>query len=152
MSKLGSATIYRERVLPPIGGIWPILLVIPALYVTFLPFNVAAGAILGPAAALAIYASFWLAAPVIEVTQDDFSVGHATAPRSVLGEALSIARVDAFAERGVKLSPAAFIRFQVGVKGLVKVEIRDENDPTPYWLVATNKPKALVAALAAKEN
>ena len=149
MSKLGSATIYRERVLPPIGGIWPILLVIPALYVTFLPFNVAAGAILGPAGALAIYAIFWFAAPVIEVSQSELSVGHVAVPRDVLGEVIPIAPRDAFAERGVKLSPGAFIRFQVGVKGLVKIEICDENDPTPYWLVATNKPEALVSALAA---
>jgi hypothetical protein len=29
----------------------------------------------------------------------------------------------------------------------VKVELKDKNDPTPYWLIATRKPKKLAAAL-----
>ena len=27
------------------------------------------------------------------------------------------------------------------------VELKDKNDPTPYWLIATKKPKKLAAAL-----
>jgi hypothetical protein len=29
----------------------------------------------------------------------------------------------------------------------VQVELKDRNDPTPYWLIATRKPKKLAAVL-----
>ncbi len=57
---------------------------------------------------------------------------------------------DQFLERGHKLSTLAYTRFQIGVKGLVKVELQDENDPTPYWLVATKHPEVLAGYLNAK--
>ena len=49
--------------------------------------------------------------------------------------------------RGQNADPAAFNATRFWVSTGVKVELKDKNDPTPYWLIATRKPKKLAAAL-----
>ena len=148
MSNLENPTSYRERVLPPAASLWPVLLVIPAAYLTLLPFNELAGLVLGPLFCLGILASIWFAAPVIEVDANVFSVGAATLPRSVISEVSVIPAKEVFAERGPRLSPAAYVRFQLGVRGLIKVTLADPEDQTPYWLIATRKPETIAQILA----
>ena len=77
-------------------------------------------------------------------------VSRAVIATKHLGLAYVVERQDQFSERGQKLSTLAYTRFQIGVKGLVKIEIVDESDPTPYWLVATRHPEVLAGYLNAK--
>ena len=49
--------------------------------------------------------------------------------------------------RGQNADPAAFNATRFWISTGVKVELKDKNDPTPYWLVATRKPKKLAAVL-----
>jgi hypothetical protein len=49
--------------------------------------------------------------------------------------------------RGQNADPAAFNATRFWVSTGVKVELKDKNDPTPYWLIATRKPKKLEAVL-----
>jgi len=49
--------------------------------------------------------------------------------------------------RGQNADPAAFNATRFWVSTGVKVELKDKNDPTPYWLIATRKPKKLAEAL-----
>jgi len=49
--------------------------------------------------------------------------------------------------RGQNADPAAFNATRFWVSTGVKVELKDKNDPTPYWLIATRKPKKLAAVL-----
>jgi hypothetical protein len=142
-----NATSYRERVLPPALSLWPVLLVIPTAYLTLLPFNEFAGVVLGPLFCLGILASIWFAAPVIEIDAGSLWVGDASLPRSVISNVAVIPAKEIFAERGPRLSPAAYVRFQMGVKGLVKVTLNDPEDQTPYWLIATKKPNEIAEIL-----
>lgn len=48
---------------------------------------------------------------------------------------------------GVDADPAAFLAINFWSKTGVKVEIKDKNDPTPYWLISSKEPKKLVKAL-----
>ncbi len=48
---------------------------------------------------------------------------------------------------GVDADPAAFLAINFWSKTGVKVELKDKNDPTPYWLISSNNPKKLVMAL-----
>jgi hypothetical protein len=86
-------------------------------------------------------------APRVVITNDSLTVGKATIPRQFVGLTRDIPVAERFAERGSKLDPKAYIRFQVGVAGLVKVEIKDPEDPTPYWLFATRNPDLVTAYL-----
>jgi hypothetical protein len=45
------------------------------------------------------------------------------------------------------LDTRAFTRFQIGVKSLVKIELVDPQDPTPYWLIATRNPEVLAGLI-----
>ncbi|MFM2384507.1 MAG: hypothetical protein RL166_381, partial [Actinomycetota bacterium] len=41
----------------------------------------------------------------------------------------------------------AWLSIQASIKGLVKVQVLDKNDPTPYWLISTRNPEKLVNLL-----
>lgn len=138
---------YRERVLPSITSLLPLLLVTPTAYLTLLPFSAETGLVVGLSVTFAILASIWFASPVIELDSTGFAVGDALLPLGVISEAVAIPADQRFEERGVKLSPAAYVRFQISVKTHVKIFIADEADPTPYWLVATRDPGRAVEVL-----
>lgn len=140
---------YRERVLPSIASLIPVLFVLPTAYLTLLPFSAQAGLVVGASITLAILASIWFAAPVVELGTDGFAVGDALLPLKFIGGAQAVPAEKSFEERGVNLSPGAYVRFQMSVKTHVKIFIDDNNDPTPYWLIATRDPNRVVEVLTA---
>jgi len=147
MTKNLSEIQYRERVLPGLSFF------LSGLALPFISTLIALPFIeellwLVPTATYAAFLGFgFLLAPVITITKDYLAVGKATIPRSVIGHAIEIKASDAFAERGPKLKANAYIRFQIGVKGLVKIEVLDESDPTPYWLFASRNPDLVISYL-----
>lgn len=140
--------IYRERVLPSKGtfALAPFLAVF--FYGVWLPINELVGVATGLLAALILVAILILKAPVIMVSSSELRVGRARIERKLLGKANVIDQKDAFVERGQKLDSRAFTSFQASVKGMVKVEISDPQDPTPYWLFSSRNPEDLKAALS----
>lgn len=142
-----SPSNYRERVLPSAGALWPVLLIIPAAYLTLLPFSNRIGEFggvgLGILFTVAVLVSIWFAAPVIEVDERGFSVGEANLPLDVIAGYEVVTADRAFVERGTNLDPAAYVRFQLSVNSLIKLQIDDPQDPTPYWLIATRNPQAI---------
>lgn len=85
----------------------------------------------------------------IEVTPERVSVGRASIEREFIGEFSSHRRDDAFFERGRGLNGTAFMCFRGWIDPVVKMEVTDERDATPYWLVSTRHPEKFVAALEA---
>ncbi|MGQ0837931.1 DUF3093 domain-containing protein [Actinokineospora sp.] len=51
---------------------------------------------------------------------------------------------------GPNLDPAAYVTHRGWVGPLVRVEVTDPADPTPYWLFSTRRPEELIAALRAE--
>ena len=49
--------------------------------------------------------------------------------------------------RGVQADPACFNATRFWVSTGVMVELKDRNDPTPYWLISSRHARALAAAL-----
>lgn len=95
--------------------------------------------------------SFWFSAPVIQLADGRLSVGDVEIPVSAVGAIQVIQPQNAFQERGPKLDPRAFTRFQISVKSMIRLEITDSNDPTPYWLIASRKPEVLAQAIEASK-
>lgn len=143
-------TIYRERLWPAPWLFLATALVIPASLLVFVPIDVGVGAIV----AIVLYAGcctgLILAAPVIEVTPDEFIAGRAHLPRAAVGEASAHSGAEAVLERGQRLDARAWLLIRGWVAPVVKVEVLDADDPTPYWLVSTRKPDALVDALQSR--
>jgi hypothetical protein len=64
-----------------------------------------------------------------------------------VGEVEGYEGAEATTQRGPKLDARAWTLFRGYVRGVVKVEVQDPADPTPYWLVSVRNPSAVVAAL-----
>ena len=91
-------------------------------------------------------------APVITVTNAEISVGKATMPINFVGNVIEIGENEAFAEKGPKLDARAYLALQASRTGLVKIELSDPADPTPYWLVSTGEPEKFLDALKRAKN
>jgi hypothetical protein len=144
---------YRERVLPSVGSLWSLLLLTPAIWLVFLPFTDKFGDYFG--IGLGVFFSFvilvtiWFGSPVIEVDESGFSVGDSQLPLSAIGGFEVIEASRAFEERGHRLDAAAYVRFQLSVNTLIKLQVVDAQDPTPYWLIATRNPQQIADTIVA---
>ncbi len=122
---------------------------VPASLLVFLPINQVAGAIV----AIVLYASvvvmLLLGSPVIEVTDTELVAGKARLPLSLVGAVSGFAGDDARLERGPQLDARAWLQIRGWVDPVLKVEVSDPKDPTPYWLLSTRRPDALASAISA---
>ena len=140
--------IYRERVLPSAAtfSLAPMFAVF--IYGVWLPLNEAVGVVSGVLAGSALALIFWLKAPVIEVSKEFLSVGRARIPRANLGAVEIVPAEESFAARGHQLDSRAFTSFQASVRTMLRVNVDDASDPTPYLLFSTRKPEAVKEALS----
>jgi hypothetical protein len=55
---------------------------------------------------------------------------------------------DAVHERGVGLHADAWLLIRGWIPDVVRVELDDPQDPTPYWIISSRRADALAAAIA----
>jgi hypothetical protein len=139
---------YRERLYPAAWVFLATALVIPAALLVFLPINTTVGIIVAIGMYAVILVLLIATTPTIEVTDATFTAGRARIPRSLLGAANPFTGAEATAERGTRLDARAWLLLRGWVPGLVRVELKDPEDPTPYWLVASRNPDGLAQALS----
>jgi len=140
-------TRYRERLWPAPWLFISTALVIPASLLVFLPISVEAGVIVAIVLYAAVVVALLLGAPTILVTDTEFSAGRAHLPLAIVGEVVGFEGEEARAERGPRLDARAWLLIRGWVSPVVRVQVLDENDPAPYWIVSTRHPDAVVAAL-----
>jgi hypothetical protein len=143
----GLVTLYRERLWAPPALYLATALVIPATLLVFLPISVLAGVLVAIGMELGVLVLLWALAPTIEVTDSEFRAGKAHLPRALVGSVEAFEGAEATTQRGPKLDARAWTLFRGYVRGVVKVEVRDDADPTPYWLVSVRQPTKVVEAL-----
>ncbi len=74
-------------------------------------------------------------------------VGEAMIEKKYISR-VSILNHDKFLQiRGPQADPACFNATRFWVSTGVMVELKDRNDPTPYWLISSRHARALAAAL-----
>ncbi len=88
-----------------------------------------------------------LSTPSITVTRGTVQVGRATIERRFVGSVTAFRGKEATAERGTRLNGLAFLCIRGWIDPVVRIEITDPADRTPYWLTSTRRPEQLVAAL-----
>jgi hypothetical protein len=140
-------TIYRERLLP---GPWTFIvtaLVIPAALLVFLPINPAVGVAAAAVMYGACVAALIVTAPVIEVTENAIIAGRASVPLINVGATTTYTGEAARQQRGPVLDARAWLVIRGWVDPVVKVEILDDRDPAPYWLLSSRQPTALASAV-----
>jgi hypothetical protein len=140
--------IYRERLLPGPMIFVITALVIPASLLVFLPINMTVGVICAAVLYAACVVLLVIGSPRIEVTDTMLFAGRASLPLPNVGDAQGFTGTDATQQRGPKLDARAWLVIRGWISPVVKIDVNDESDPTPYWLVSTRHPADLVAALA----
>jgi hypothetical protein len=81
------------------------------------------------------------------VDGDALRVGTAVLPLKYVGRVEVVDRRDKQSALGPELDPAAFVLHRGWVGPLVRLEVTDPDDPTPYWVFSVREPDRLLAAL-----
>jgi hypothetical protein len=143
---------YRETLWPSPWVIIALALVVPATMLVLAPVSLPAGVI----GAVVLYggclALAFGSAPRIEVSGATLSVGKASIPLAQVGEVVVYTGADATAQLRTKLDARAWLMIRGWVHSLVKVEVTDPADPTPYWLLSSRRPQLLADAIAAARS
>jgi hypothetical protein len=144
--------LYREIVTPKWTSFLPLALIFPTFWLALAPINQYLGIILGTLITIASALALVYLSPVIEISKSAIRVGRASMPIAMIGEVTSVPSDRAFAERGPNLDARAYVRLQSSRGGLVKIEVIDRLDLTPYWLFSAKKPEQIVKTISdAKE-
>jgi hypothetical protein len=139
--------IYTERLLPTFWVCAALFPIVPALILVSAPFNVWIGTIVGVLVYLAALIALFVRSINLSVTHEKFIYGNAMVESEYIGAVSAYTGEAARVERGTALDARAYTRFRAFMPGVVKLEITDANDPTPYWLVSTRRPLKLAEAL-----
>lgn len=141
-------TIYRERLWASPLVFISTALVIPAGLVVFLPINPTAGVIVAVLLYLAVVIALVIGSPVLQVTDTELIAGRATIPLAFVGDLTPYRGDAATLARGRQLDARAWLLIRGWVSPVAKIDVLDPEDPTPYWLVSTRKPEALIKAIS----
>jgi hypothetical protein len=96
------------------------------------------------AATILIYFTFSL---VIEVDERELRVGKAHIDKKYCGDVTVLTPAQMSLQRTREADPAAHLAIRFWTAHGVKIEVTDERDQTPYWLVTSKRGDALTQAL-----
>lgn len=141
-------TLYRERLWASAWIFVATALIIPTAILVFLPIDLLVGILIALFVYAAIVFGLVISSPVVEVTTEAFLAGRARLPIEYVGQVAGFLAEDASLERGQRLDARAWLMIRGWVSPVVTVAVNDPEDPTPYWVVSTRRPEAVVAAVA----
>ncbi len=143
----GSPAEFREKLWPNVW-IWIIAAGISgAGILVFAPISLAAGYTAAGVLFVIMAVLLVLSTPTITVTADTLTVGRATIDRRFVGAVEAFRGKEATAQRGTRLNGLAYLCIRGWIDPVVKIEITDPSDRTPYWLTSSRRPEELAAAL-----
>ncbi|MFI1836316.1 DUF3093 domain-containing protein [Streptomyces olivaceoviridis] len=145
-----SATPYEERLTAPRSWWLISVLVGVSFALILLPFGTLPllGGLVGGTAAAAVVASAY-GSPRIRLVGDSLIAGEAKIPVAALGEARVLDAEEARAWRTYKADTRAFLLLRAYIPTALRVEVTDQQDPTPYLYLSTREPEKLAAAIEA---
>lgn len=141
--------LYRERLYPSISMLLGLSLSAPMILLAALPLGLASASLAAIIlAGLIIFGSFYFS-PVILLDQN-LTARRLRLPLEILGEVTVYNDPE---EVRMQLGPELNANAKLAIRGdvgkLVKIEITDRDDPTPYVLISTRNPEKLASALRA---
>ncbi|MBG0741653.1 DUF3093 domain-containing protein [Paeniglutamicibacter antarcticus] len=145
-----AAVVYSEKLWPNVW-IWIVVVGISGAGILILaPISMLAGYLAAVGIFLLIAILLLTSTPRIEVTEDTVQVGRANIERRFVGSVEGFRGDDATAQRGTRLNGLAYLCIRGWIGPVVKIDITDETDRTPYWLASTRRPEKLVAVLTGR--
>lgn len=141
------AVLYEERLWPS-PWIWLIAAGFSsATIVMFAPISMMVGYGAAVVVAVIVGTLLILSTPRITVTPTTLTIGRATIEREYLGAVDWFTGDDATHQRGPGLNGLAYLCIRGWISPVVRIEVTDPEDRTPYWLASSRNPERLVAAL-----
>ncbi len=145
----GTVVAYQERLHAP-WYVWGLATFLTA------SLGVAYGFYLGDLAGLLTFlatealVAWWLLATAARVVVDDqvLRAGRARLPLRYVGRIAPLDQAQTRDARGRLADPAAYLCTRGWISRSVLVEVDDDRDPHPYWLISTRDGHALARALA----
>lgn len=139
--------LYQES-LTPSGWIWAVVVMISSLAIlVFVPISLMIGFIAAVVMFALLAVLLAVSTPKIVVTVDRVQVGRASIERRHLGAVTGYRGEAAVHQRGPALHGLAYLCIRGWIDPVVRIQIADERDRTPYWLASTRHPEQLVEAL-----
>lgn len=139
--------LYHERLWPAPWLFISTALVIPASLLVFLPIDATVGVVVAIVLYLGCVGLLLATSPTLEVTETTLVAGRARLPIDIVGSTAAFAGQEATLERGQRLDAHAYLVIRGWVDPVIRIDVDDELDPTPYWLLSTRTPSALADAL-----
>lgn len=140
-------TTYREVLRPSVWMYFAAALIVPTIILTMAPFNLPLGVLMALGVYVLIVLAMVLSSPKIELTATELWVGQAHIERQFIGAVSAYSGSHATHARGPGLDARAWLFLRGWINPVVRIDIADPEDPTPYWLFSTRQPEVLVAAL-----
>lgn len=133
--------------------VWLILLGLAGAGIfIFAPISITTGIIAAVVLAVIMIALLVLSTPRIVVTESTVQAGRATIERRFTGSVEAFTGSEATEQRGTQLHGLAYLCIRGWIDPVVRIEVTDDSDPTPYWLTSTRRPEQLVKALASSRH
>ncbi len=83
----------------------------------------------------------------IEVSDKELRVGKAHIDLRFIGDSINLDNESIKRVRTRDADPRAFLAIRFWAPQGIQVEIKDTNDPTPYWLISSNRGAELIKAI-----
>jgi hypothetical protein len=139
---------FREVIRPPVWLMGFIYFLALSLGIAiWAAMNTMAAAIVMTPLTLATIAIYFTASLVIEVDENELRVGKAHIDKKFCGEVTVLTPAQMSLQRTREADPAAYLAIRFWTAHGVKIEVRDDRDQTPYWLVTSKHGEKLAQAL-----
>jgi hypothetical protein len=148
MARSNSKSEFAERLTWPIW-LWLFsLLMIASIYLTiWAPFGNFSAAITSLITTAGFIYSSQKSRLETVVLNGWLYVGNAKIEKKYISRVSVLSKDQFIRLNGVGADPACFTATRFWVSTGVMVELRDRNDPTPYWIISSKKAKMLAKAL-----
>ncbi len=142
---------YAERLTVPLRWWVQGTMFVASLWLAVLAATPEAVAWSVTAVAMAVLVALFVSygRPRVSVDGTTFRAGRAHIPLELVGPATALDADGVRRQAGVDADARAYLLLRPYLKRGVRVDIADPADPTPYWLVSSRRPDALVSALEA---
>lgn len=142
---------YAERLTVPLRWWVQSTMFVASLWLAVLAATPEAVAWSVTAVAMAVLVALFVSygRPRVSVDETTFRAGRAHIPLELVGRATALDADGLRRQAGVDADARAYLLLRPYLKRGVRVDIADPADPTPYWLVSSRRPEALVSALEA---
>jgi hypothetical protein len=142
---------YAERLTVPLRWWVQGTMFVASLWLAVLAATPEAVAWSVTAVAMAVLVALFIGygRPRVSVDGTTFRAGRAHIPLDLVGPVTALDADAVRRQAGVDADARAYLLLRPYLKRGVRVDIADPADPTPYWLVSSRRPDALVSALEA---